>query len=81
VDILNVVCVGQFDDLPFSADDPAILLWAERQGRILITEDKTTMPAHDDLVIESSQASADRDKTSLHRTSWLPETISSATHC
>lgn len=46
VDILNVVCVGQFDDLPLSADDPAILLWAERQGRILITEDKTTLPVH-----------------------------------
>jgi len=46
VDILDVVCVGQSDDLPFSADDPSILLWAERQGRILITEDKSTMPAH-----------------------------------
>ncbi len=46
VDILDVVCVGQFDDLPFHADDPSILRWAERQGRILITEDKSTMPAH-----------------------------------
>jgi predicted nuclease of predicted toxin-antitoxin system len=45
-DILDVVCVGQSDDLPFSVDDPSILLWAERQGRILITEDKSTMPAH-----------------------------------
>ena len=45
-DILDVVRVGQPDDLPFSADDRSILLWAERQGRILITEDKNTMPAH-----------------------------------
>jgi hypothetical protein len=46
VDILDVVCVGQPDDLPFSTEDPAILLWIERQGRIQITEDKSTMPAH-----------------------------------
>ena len=45
-DILDVVCVGQSDDLPFSVDDPSILQWAERKGRILITEDKSTMPAH-----------------------------------
>lgn len=46
VDILDVVRVGQFDDLPFSTDDPSILRWVERKGRILITEDKSTMPAH-----------------------------------
>ena len=47
VDILDVVRVGQPDDLPLSADDRSILLWAERQGRILITEDKNTRTSGD----------------------------------
>ena len=45
-DRLDVVCVGQPDDLPFSSDDPTVLLWAERQDRILVTEDKSTMATH-----------------------------------
>jgi hypothetical protein len=42
---LDVVCVGDVDDLPLSSRDPDILRWAERQGRILVTLDYHTMPA------------------------------------
>lgn len=45
-DFINAVRVGEPLDLPLSADDPSILLWAERNGRLLITEDKSTMPVH-----------------------------------
>src|SRR5262249_7068347 len=41
---LDVVRVGDPPDLPLGSDDPDILLWAERQERILITEDVHTMP-------------------------------------
>lgn len=43
---LDVVCVGDPDDLPLSSDDASILIWCERTGRILVTEDKNTMPEH-----------------------------------
>jgi hypothetical protein len=43
---LDVVRVGDLSDLPLSSDDPAILLWTEKHGRILITEDQSTMPVH-----------------------------------
>lgn len=43
---MDVVRVGEPDDLPLSSDDRTILAWAERDGRILVTEDKATMPAH-----------------------------------
>lgn len=38
--------VGDAPDLPLGSDDPTILLWAEREGRILLTEDVHTMPGH-----------------------------------
>src|SRR5438876_8684909 len=43
---LDVVRVGDEPLLPLSALDPEVLLWAEQHGRILITEDKRTMPGH-----------------------------------
>lgn len=45
-DRLDVVCVGQPNGLPFSSKDPAVLLWAELENRILVTEDKSTMAIH-----------------------------------
>jgi hypothetical protein len=38
--------VGDAPDLPLGSADAAILLWAEREGRILLTEDVHTMPGH-----------------------------------
>jgi hypothetical protein len=43
---LDVARVGDPPDLPLGSDDPAILLWTEREGRILLTEDVHTMPGH-----------------------------------
>jgi hypothetical protein len=34
---LDVVRVGDPPDLPLAADDAAILAWAQREGRILVT--------------------------------------------
>lgn len=43
---LYVVRVGDPPDLPLASEDPEILLWAEREGRILVTEDRHTMFGH-----------------------------------
>ena len=43
---LDVVCVGDVDDLPLASSDPDILRWAEREGRLLVTSDYHTMPAY-----------------------------------
>jgi hypothetical protein len=43
---IDVVRVGDVLDLPLGTDDPALLLWAEREGRLLITRDKSSMPGH-----------------------------------
>jgi hypothetical protein len=45
-DTIDVVCVGDLDDLPLASEDPDILRWAEREGRVLITLDHHTMPAY-----------------------------------
>jgi hypothetical protein len=43
---LDVVRVGDADGLPLGVDDAAILLWAEQEGRILVTRDQSTMKSH-----------------------------------
>ena len=43
---LDVTRVGDPPDLPKSSDDRALLLWAERNGRILASHDKKTLPRH-----------------------------------
>jgi hypothetical protein len=43
---LDVVRVGDPVNLPLRTPDPDILLWAEREGRILVTSDKATVPGH-----------------------------------
>lgn len=46
IDLLDVVCVGDIDELPLGVNDPTILNWAEQEQRILITFDKSTMPVY-----------------------------------
>jgi hypothetical protein len=41
---IDAVRVGDEPNLPLGSDDGAILLWAEREGRILLTEDVHTIP-------------------------------------
>ena len=43
---LDVVRVGDPDDLPLGLPDPQIVQWAERENRILVTHDRSTMPDH-----------------------------------
>jgi hypothetical protein len=43
---LDAVRVGDPADLPLGSEDPALLLWAERDQRILVTQDPDTMPVH-----------------------------------
>jgi hypothetical protein len=43
---IDAVRVGDPPDLPLGCADPAMLLWAEREGRIVLTEDVHTMPGH-----------------------------------
>jgi hypothetical protein len=45
-EVLDVVRVGDPPDLPLGSQDPEILLWAEREGRILVTEDRHTIFTH-----------------------------------
>jgi hypothetical protein len=43
---VDVVRVGDPNDLPLRTLDPDILLWAEREGRILLSLDVNSMPGH-----------------------------------
>lgn len=43
IDQVDVVRVGDVDDLPLGSEDPDILLWAEREGRILVSRDRETL--------------------------------------
>jgi|SRR5271157_1551154 len=44
--LIDALRVGDPQDLPLKAPDPAILTWAEREARVLITNDKKSMPGH-----------------------------------
>jgi predicted nuclease of predicted toxin-antitoxin system len=46
VDRVDVVRVGDMPDLPLGASDPEILDWCERENRILVTFDKSTLAEH-----------------------------------
>jgi hypothetical protein len=54
---IDAVRVGDPDDLPLGANDAAILLWAERENRILVTEDKHTLPRHLTLHVQGGHHS------------------------
>jgi hypothetical protein len=43
---VDAVRVGDLPDLPLGAVDPDILLWAEREDRILVSLDKKSLPRH-----------------------------------
>jgi hypothetical protein len=43
---IDAVRVGDPPDLPLGSSDAAILAWAEREGRILLTKDVHTMPGY-----------------------------------
>ena len=43
---VDVTRVGDPPDLPLATTDPDLLIWAEREGRVVVTLDEQTMPAH-----------------------------------
>jgi len=43
---VDVVRVGDPTDLPQGSTDPDILIWAEREGRILVSADRRTLLRH-----------------------------------
>ena len=43
---LDVVQLGDCDDLPLGTSDPDMLKWIERESRILVSLDKSTLPVH-----------------------------------
>jgi hypothetical protein len=45
-DLLDVVRVGSAGAPPFGTPDPDLLLWAESERRIILSEDKSTFPGH-----------------------------------
>jgi hypothetical protein len=46
LDPIDVVRVGDVEELPLGTKDPEILLWCEAQRRILISHDRSTSPTH-----------------------------------
>jgi hypothetical protein len=44
--VLDVLRVGDPPAPPLGTPDPDNLLWAEQHGRIIVTEDRRTMPVH-----------------------------------
>lgn len=46
VNVVDVERVGDPKDLPLSSTDSAVLLWAEQEARILVSEDKSTLTDH-----------------------------------
>jgi hypothetical protein len=43
---LDAVRVGDPPDLPLGTTDPDLLLWAEREGRVVVTRDWRTFPGY-----------------------------------
>jgi len=43
---IDAARVGDPPGLPLGCDDPTVLLWAESEVRILLTEDVHTIPGH-----------------------------------
>ncbi len=55
--IIDAIRVGDLPDLPLGSLDPAILVWAEDQGRILVSLDKGTMIGHLQIHLDSGRHS------------------------
>lgn len=56
-DPIDTIRVGDSPDLPLGTPDPDILLWAERQGRILISLDNKTLQRHLTLHLQAGHHS------------------------
>ena len=43
---IDVARVGDAQDLPLGSQDPAILIWAQREDRVFISQDRGTLARH-----------------------------------
>ena len=43
---INVLAINDSDAPPAGTSDPDILLWIEKSGYILVTENRSTIPGH-----------------------------------
>lgn len=55
--VIDAIRVGDPADLPLGSTDSTILQWAEREGRIVLTEDKHEMPVHLDAHLQAGRHS------------------------
>lgn len=72
---IDVVRVGDLADLPLGTPDPELLLWAEREQRILLSFDHQTMPGHFSDHLRSGRTSPGLVLILPHRS--IPELLAS----
>src|SRR5437016_2699361 len=41
---IEITCVGEYNAPPLGSKDPEILIWAERHGYVVVSNDLQTMP-------------------------------------
>ena len=80
--LIEAARVGDPPDLPLRSADSEILLWAERENRIVITLDENTIPGHLADHLNSGRHSPGvfiiRDVTSLARVISFLEAVAHA---
>src|SRR5437867_1199230 len=57
IDPIDVTQVGDPPDLPLGTLDPEILLWCEREDRVLVSLDTGTLPVHLSKHLQASHRS------------------------
>lgn len=72
---LDVVRIGDPVDLPLGTLDPDLLLWAEREKRIVVSFDYQTMPGHLTAHLQSGRTSPGLLLILPHRS--IPDLIAS----
>jgi hypothetical protein len=70
---LDAVRVGDDDDLPLGASDEAVLAWADRESRILVSFDRSTLPEELSKRLASGEHSL--GIFLMHRRSSLPKVV------
>ncbi|MBX9581887.1 MAG: hypothetical protein K2X87_16405 [Gemmataceae bacterium] len=70
---IDAVCVGDPPDLPLGSKDPAILLWAEARGRIVVSRDFRTMPGH--LLDHLAAGRRSPGVALLRPSAWITEVV------
>ena len=43
---IEVLAIGEADAPPAGTSDPDLLVWLEKEGYLLVTENRSTMPVH-----------------------------------